>query len=171
MRRAISVEHRLAITLWCLATCAEYRTIRNLFGVARCTVCVIVHDTCDAIVQIFLSSYIYFPTDEELQQVIDGFNVKWQMIQCAGAIDGCHIPVKPPAMHHTDYYNRKGWYSVILQAVVDHNYMFRDIMVSWPGSVHDSRVLAQSQLYRKASNKHILQSCAVLTTPKVDSCA
>ena len=53
-RRALCVEHRVAITLWCLATCCEYRTIAHLFGVARCTVCVIVHDTCEAIVNILL---------------------------------------------------------------------------------------------------------------------
>ena len=43
--RAICVEHRVATTLWRLATCSEYRTIAHLFGVARCTVCMIVHDT------------------------------------------------------------------------------------------------------------------------------
>lgn len=68
----------------------------------------------------------------------------------------CHIPVTPPALNHTDYYNRKGWYSVVLQAVVDHEYLFRDVYVGWPGSVHDARVLANSSLYKKATNKKIL---------------
>ena len=67
-----------------------------------------------------------------------------------GAIDGSHIPVRPPAMNHTDYYNRKGFYSVILQGVVDANYLFEDIYVGWPGSVHDSRVFVNSSLYNKA---------------------
>ena len=63
----------------------------------------------------------------------------------------------PPAMNHTDYYNRKGFYSVILQGVVDANYLFEDIYVGWPGSVHDSRVFVNSSLYNKAINKEILQ--------------
>ena len=62
MRSAITVQHRVAIILWCLATCGEYRTIGHLFGVARCTVCVIVHDTFAAIVNVLLSEYIQFPT-------------------------------------------------------------------------------------------------------------
>ena len=37
LRHAITVKHRLAITLWCLATPAEYRTIAYLFGVGRST--------------------------------------------------------------------------------------------------------------------------------------
>ena len=79
------------------------------------------------------------------------------------AIDGCHIPVRQPALNHTHYYNRKGWYSVILQAVVDDKYLFRDVMVGWPGSVHDARVLSKSQLYRKVVGKEVLNtsSCTI----------
>ena len=46
------------------------------------------------------------------------------MIERAGSIDGCHIP---PALKHTEYYNRNGWYSVVLQAVVDHKSIQRYI--------------------------------------------
>jgi len=44
--------------------------------------------------------------------------------QCGGSIDGSRILVTTPVMNHTDYYNRKGFYSVILQSVVDHNNLF-----------------------------------------------
>ena len=156
LRRAICVEQRVAITLWYLATCGEYRTIAHLFGVASCTVCVIVHDPCQANVDVLLKTYIHFPQGIQLSEVVDGFKDKWGMIQCAGSIDGCHIPITPPTMNHTDYYNRKGWYSMLLQAVVDHNYLFTDVCVGWPGSVHDARVLANSSLYQKASQGRVL---------------
>ena len=58
MRRCISVDQRVAITLWCLATPAEYRTVAHLFGVARSTVCEIVHEICNAIVSTLLNTYI-----------------------------------------------------------------------------------------------------------------
>ena len=158
MRHAITVEQRVAVTLWCLATCGEYRTIGHLFGIARNTVCVIVHDTCAAIIQVLRSQYISFPAGEDLKNVVERFKAKWDIPQCAGAIDGSHIPVKPPANNHTDYFNRKGWYSVLLQAVVDDEYLFRDVVIGWPGSVHDARVLANSQVYHKAKNKDILNT-------------
>ena len=104
-RKAICIEHRVAITLWCLATGGEYRTIGHLFGIARCTVCVIVHDTCSAIVSTFMSQYINFPEGDDLKEVITGFTQKWGFIQCAGAIDGNHIPVRAPAMSHTTILN------------------------------------------------------------------
>ncbi|XP_062513431.1 uncharacterized protein LOC134189205 [Corticium candelabrum] len=81
----------------------------------------------------------------------------FQLYKCAGANDGTHKPVTPPALNHTDYYNRKSWYSVILQAVVDHRYAFRDINVGWPGSVHDARVLDNSSLFKEAENGVILR--------------
>ena len=73
-----------------------------------------------------------------------------------GAIDGSHIPVSAPELNHTDSYNRKGWYSMIVQAIVDHNYLFRDICVGWPGSVHDARVFVNSAIYKKITEENIL---------------
>ena len=157
MRRSVSTERRVAITLWVLATPAEYRSVAHLFGLARCTVCQIVNETCRAIVQKLLRVYVRFPTGDGLKDVVRGFKEKLAVPQCAGSIDGSHIPVTPPAMNHTDYYNRKGWYSVIVQAVVDHNYLFRDLCIGWPGSVHDARVLANSSLFKKVSSGEFLQ--------------
>ena len=155
-RKAISVRHRLAITIWTLATPSEYRTIAHLFGVARSTVCVIVHDTCKAIVDILFDEFITFPHGRQLEKTISGFQAKWQVPQCVGAIDGSHIPVSVPAHSHTDYYNRKGWYSVLVQAVVSYDYTITDVNIGWPGSVHDARVLVHSELYRKAiSGEHL----------------
>ena len=88
---------------------------------------------------------------------MDGFLLSWKLPQCAGSIDGSHIPVTPPALNHTVYFNRKGWYSVILQAVIDHQYLFRDVYIGWPGSVHDARVFANSSLFKKAENGLILK--------------
>ena len=47
--KSISMEARVAMTIWRLATNAEYRTISALFGVGRSTVVEVVVDTCEAI--------------------------------------------------------------------------------------------------------------------------
>lgn len=50
------------------------------------------------------------------------------------------------------YRDRKLFPSIILQAVCDHQDCFIDTHVSWPGSVHDSRVLRHSPLYRRSTH-------------------
>ncbi|XP_078145159.1 5-hydroxytryptamine receptor 4 [Centroberyx gerrardi] len=42
---------------------------------------------------------------------------RWGLPQCIGAIDGSHIPILAPQEYHCDYFNRKGWHSIILQGV------------------------------------------------------
>ena len=156
-RQCIGTKKRVAITLWCLATPCEYRTISHLFGVARSTVCSIVHETCNAIVSVMLKEYIKFPVAQDLRDVVEGFEKKWGFPQCVGSIDGSHIPISAPELNHTDYYNRKGWFSIVVQAIVDHNYIFRDICVGWPGSVHDARIFANSLIYEKITNDRMLE--------------
>ncbi|XP_052778539.1 putative nuclease HARBI1 [Mya arenaria] len=69
-----------------------------------------------------------------------------------GAVDGSHIPIRTPTEYPENYINRKGFPSVILQAVCDHNMRFIDIYCGWPGSVHDARVLRNSPLCEKADD-------------------
>ncbi len=73
---------------------------------------------------------------------MDGFTHKWGFPQCVGAIDGTHIPIISPQEYHTNYCNRKGWHSVLMQGTVDHLGLFVDIYIGWSGRVHDARVFA-----------------------------
>ena len=52
MREAISVEKRVAVTVWKLATNIEYRTLSALFGIGRSTVGDIIIETCKAITKL-----------------------------------------------------------------------------------------------------------------------
>ena len=118
---------------------------------------------CKAIIDVLSLQYIRFPSGNELLRTVSAFEAVHGVPQCVGAIDGSHIPINAPNRNHTNYYNRKGFYSVILQAVVDHRYCFTDINVGWPGCVHDARVFANSSIYEKASDGIILPSDIVQT--------
>ena len=77
---------------------------------------------------------------------------------CAGAIDGTHIPIIAPTESRTVYVNRKGFHSVIVQAVVDSNYLFRDVVVGWPGSVHNARIFSNFAIFRKGNEGKLFPS-------------
>ena len=156
MRKAVPVEQRVALTLWFLSTNADYRTIGHLFGVSKSTVCIVTKEVCAAIVDKLLPKYIRIPGDEGLREVVDGFKSKLGFPQCAGAVDGTHIPIMSPEDFPADYYNRKGWHSILMQGMVNHLGQFMDVYIGWPGRVHDARVFANSALYRKGQDGQLL---------------
>ena len=124
----------------------------HLFGVSKDFACTIVHAVLYIISPTLKSKMIKFPKGAELDRVLHEYEEKWGFLQCGGAIDGSHIPIIGPNIDRANYYNRKGWYSIILQAVVDDRYRFTDIMEGWPGSVHDARVFANSKLFKKGED-------------------
>ena len=150
LRQAVSAKKRLAMTLYYIASTAEYRTIGNLFGVSKSFVCQCIQGVCNSIVKRF-PKVISLPTGDDLLAVIEGYKTRWGFPMCAGAIDGTHIPVQTPNENHSVYVNRKGFHSILMQAVVDCNYIFRDVVIGWPGSVHDARVLSNSTIFEKGN--------------------
>ncbi len=61
VRDAIDVQKQVAITLYWLASSAEFRTIANLFDVGKTSVCTCVHKACTVIVETFSKSTSVFP--------------------------------------------------------------------------------------------------------------
>jgi hypothetical protein len=64
-----------------------------------------------------------------------------------GAIDSRENPIQTPYENPESYFNRKGFYSIKLQAIVDHKTMFVDTFVGWPGRSHDGRAFMNSPIY------------------------
>ena len=156
MRKAISVERRVALTLWFLATNADFRTVGHLFGISKASVCLVIKDVCAAIVRLLLPQYVSFPTDAKLRTVVDGFERKFGFPRCVGVVDGTHIPIISPVECPADYHNRKGWHSIIMQGTVNDTGCFVDMYIGWPGRVHDARVFSNSSLYKKGQDGVLL---------------
>ena len=119
LRAAIPVEDRVAVTLWRLASNADYRSVAELFSLGRSTVCHIFLECCTLIAKKLLPQFVNIPTGAKLREIVDGFQSRWGFPQTVGTIDGTHIPIVRPAENHTDYYNRKGFHSILMQAVAD----------------------------------------------------
>ncbi|XP_037514507.1 uncharacterized protein LOC119390871 [Rhipicephalus sanguineus] len=148
MREAIPVHKGVAVALYKLCSSAEDRTITNLFDLGRSNVNVIYREFCEAVVELLEYQWVKTLTGIDMEDHITELQLSTGFPQCVGALDGCHFPVSPQKEYVNDYFNYKGWYSVILLALVDHNYMFRFINVGSPGRCHDAHVYHQSNLSR-----------------------
>ncbi|XP_065446578.1 uncharacterized protein LOC135982662 [Chrysemys picta bellii] len=145
IRAALTVEKRVAIALWKLATPDSYRSVGNQFGVGKSTVGAAVMQVAKAITELLLRKVV---TLGNVQVIVDGFTAMG-FPNCGGAIDGTHIPILAPEHQGTQYINRKGYFSIVLQALVDHKGRFTNINVGWPGRVHDARVFRNTNLFKR----------------------
>ncbi|CAM5109346.1 unnamed protein product [Eretmochelys imbricata] len=111
MRAALTVEKRVAIALRKLATPDSYRSVGHQCGVGKSTVGAAVIQGDNAITEPLLSRIV---TLGNVQVIVDGF-AAMGFPNCSGATDGTHIPILGLDHQSSQYMNRKGYFSMVLQ--------------------------------------------------------
>ena len=155
MRRTVYAK-RVGVGVWRLATGNSFRTCGLQFGIGTSTAKQVCYEFERALCR-RINLFIKFPnTPAEIKAVMDEFEKQFHFPQIVGAIDGSHIEIKSPVENHEDYFNRKHYYCVNLQAIVDSELLFRHVAVGFPGCIHDSPVLQLSGLLDMANNRQIL---------------
>jgi hypothetical protein len=69
-----------------------------------------------------------------------------------GTIDGTLVPIKAPKCDPEVYVRRKCNHAITLQAMCDPKLKFADCFVGYPGSVSDTRIFRNSDLYNSVNN-------------------
>ncbi|XP_037939192.1 protein ANTAGONIST OF LIKE HETEROCHROMATIN PROTEIN 1-like [Teleopsis dalmanni] len=164
-RKAVPLDKRVAIALCALGSSGEYRVVCELFAVGKSTVCTIVLEFCSIVWEVMSPTYLKrFPlTQETVAECVKGFELLG-FPQCLGALDGCHIKIRPNSEDAVDYYNYKGWHSIVLLALVDFRYRFMYVNVGTPGRCNDSYIFETSNL------KKMLNTCNLLRKNKKNIC-
>ncbi|KYO41318.1 putative nuclease HARBI1 [Alligator mississippiensis] len=147
---AILPDKRVAMAIMKLATPTSLRYIANQFGLAPCTPGLATCEVCQMLKDMAANKFIHLANPK---QVIDGFNAKG-FLNCVGALDSIHIPVLYTSGRGRSFTNRKGFASVILQAVVDHRSWFTNFFTRWAGSVHDMHMFRNSPLPGLVEKEH-----------------
>ncbi|XP_046661985.1 protein ALP1-like [Homalodisca vitripennis] len=136
-RSAIPPHERLAVTLRFLATGDSYHSLSYTFKISKQIISTIIPTVCEAIVSV-LQDYIKMPkTEAEWKVISKEFNDKWNFPNCVGAFDGKHIELQAPIHSGTEYFNYKGFFSIVLFAVVDAHYNFIYASVGCQGRISD----------------------------------
>ena len=141
----MSVETQVAVTLYYLADEGRMRKVSNSFGLGKATVSKVIHYVSSVISEKLGPRYIVLPkTKGEVEKHARNFYHRYGFPQCIGAVDGTHIRIKRPVDNPTDYVNRKGNFTLNCQGTVEYNYCFIDVLIKWPGSVHDAQIFGNS---------------------------
>lgn len=131
------------------------------FNVGKTTVVEAVQDVVDALCDL-KNEYIRFPsTNIDVLTTQQTFESLTDLPNVVGAIDGTHIKIKTPTQSGPDYFSRLQQHDVVVQAVADGEKRFLVVAAGFPGSMHDSRVLRNSSLYRQITNNELLLGPAV----------
>eukprot|EP00955_Chlamydomonas_euryale_P039649 351479-Chlamydomonas_euryale.AAC.24 len=156
-KQSISVEMKVAVTLYYLAhTDASQEGVGLVFGISQASVSKAIKIVVMAIQQLYLI-YIKKPTTAELNKTLAAYATKG-FPACMGAIDGTRVKIDKPQKKKNHqipfadkyYPARYHAYTMQVQAICDYSCMFWDAEIGRAGSVHDSRVLRESNVYMEA---------------------
>ena len=146
----ITPEIMLAITLRMCAG-GRQQDLRRLYGVSRTSIYLTFHKVLEAIDHV---ESLFFPADEPdaLAGISSGFDrlTDGLLAGCVGAVDGYAISIIKPTSQYCSnpafYFNRKGYYSLNMQAVCDSHRRFLFVSILSAGSTHDSAAWELSTL-------------------------
>jgi hypothetical protein len=134
------------MSVWILANLDTFRSTGVVFGVSRGVVHCHYLTVSEALREL-ASRYIKWPSRLERQRIASIIERRTGYRGVCGAIDGTLINTTAPKTQGERYMDRHQRYSLNVQAVCDHNLLYRDVYIGQPGSVHDSRVFQRSPLH------------------------
>ncbi|XP_054730013.1 uncharacterized protein LOC129238838 [Anastrepha obliqua] len=147
----------LHITLWRLGNQNSFRELSNIFNVGIGATYRVFFKTIKILLKL-KSRIIKFPlTASERRIVMEKFQAMRSnpFPFVLGCVDGTHIKITQPTQSSISFYNRKGTFSVIAQAVVDSELRFIDVFAGYPGRCHDASVWQSSPLRQAIINGDI----------------
>ena len=115
VRGPAPLRKRFAVTIHWLATSPTFHKLAKQWDIGKNTANLIARQVLKALKRTKVARSVQFPHGEALQQVMTHFEALANLPHCAGAIDGCFLPLQRPASRFgSKYWCYKQIYAVIL---------------------------------------------------------
>ena len=148
-RESISPEERITLTLRYLASGDSQQSMAFNFRLGRTTVCNIIQETCEAIWIAVNQDFVVSPqSEQDWKEISAKFYEEWDFPNCLGALDGKHVAIECPGFSGSEYYNYKGFYSIVLMAICDAQYCFTIVDIGNFGRDNDAQIFNGSEMGR-----------------------
>ncbi|XP_011858462.1 PREDICTED: putative nuclease HARBI1 [Vollenhovia emeryi] len=135
---AISPMVQLLVALRFYATGSLFVTMADFCGISKMSACRIVHRVSPVIASLS-EDFIRFPAQpDQIRQAQREF---FEISGCIKVIGAIHCG-ENAELHR----NRKGYFSINVQAIVNARLEIIDIVARWPGATHDSTIFDNSRI-------------------------
>ena len=126
------------------------------FRVHSCTIAKFIPVVCSKIYETFKGQFLQLPNTAEEREIIEHETRRlWQFPNCIGAANGKHVTILQLSNSGSEFYNYKGFFSIVFLAIVDYNYKFIFADVGCQGRISDGGVYRNSFFY-KATQENLL---------------
>lgn len=147
--KPMTLNDQVALALVRLGSGNSLISIGDSFGAHHSTVSQVTWRFVEAIEEKGLHHLQWPSTEQEMTQIKQKFEKIRGLPNCCGAIDTTHITMLLTSSDQEadTWLDPKQNHSMILQAIVDPDLRFRNIVTGWPGKMNDSSVLQSSSFY------------------------
>lgn len=134
---SLTVKQKIMIALRYYATGCFQIVSDELIGISHSTIRLTVQDVSKAFARLS-KQFIKMPTTAAERQIIQQkFHSIQKIPRCVGCIDSCHIPINSPRGENAELFrNRKGYFSINVQAVVDADCKFEDLVARYVQQIY-----------------------------------
>ena len=146
-RESISPAERITLTLRYLASGDSQPSLAFNFRLGRTTVSTIIQETCEAMWIALSQDFVIAPqSEQDWKEISAKFYEEWDFPNCLGALDGKHVAIECPGFSGSEYYNYKGFFSIVLMAICDARYCFTIVDIGNFGRDNDAQIFNSSEM-------------------------
>ncbi|KAF7120780.1 hypothetical protein RHSIM_Rhsim13G0086800 [Rhododendron simsii] len=148
--KPMCLNDQVAIALRRLSSGESLIAVADSFGTNHSTVSQLTWRFVEAMEERGIQHLQWPSTEQEMTKIKSKFEKIRGLPNCCGAIDTTHITMllSSTEMDSNVWLDREKNHSMILQAIVDPDMRFRDIVTGWPGKMDDFDVLQRSTFFK-----------------------